>query len=176
MDAIGRRHLLFVPVRESATGTLALRTGRLPSGQLAGLAFTAAAALQSALGPGQPWIRLDEDALRDMLALGGIAQIQVDPRLSAPPRTPASPPAQTPPAQTPPSRAPAVPPCPQVPAVPVGTRRSRRAGLACCLDAAPCAAALRLAHPRPRVRRGTRGRPRRRVVPVRARVGRTTRN
>jgi hypothetical protein len=130
MDAMGKRHLLFVPVRESATGTLALRTGRLPSGPPVGLAFTAAAALQSALGPGQPWIRLDEDALRGMLALGGIAQIQVDPSLSAPQLTPASPLAPPPPSRAavpPPSWAPAVPPCPPPPAVPAGPRRSRRA-------------------------------------------------
>jgi hypothetical protein len=32
MDAKGDCHLLFVPVRESGSGILALRTGRLPSG------------------------------------------------------------------------------------------------------------------------------------------------
>jgi hypothetical protein len=32
MEAKGECHLLFVPVRASALGTLALRTGRLPSG------------------------------------------------------------------------------------------------------------------------------------------------
>ena len=43
MDAKGDCHLLFVPVRESGSGMLALRTGRLPSGQRVGLAFTSAA-------------------------------------------------------------------------------------------------------------------------------------
>jgi len=33
MDAKGDCHLLFVPVHESGPGVLALRTGRLPSGQ-----------------------------------------------------------------------------------------------------------------------------------------------
>jgi len=68
MGAKGDCHLLFVPVRESGSGMLALRTGRLPSGQRVGLAFTSAASLLSELGPGQPWIRLHEDAMRGMLA------------------------------------------------------------------------------------------------------------
>ena len=67
MDAKGDCHLLFVPVRESGSGVLALRTGWLPSGQRVGLACTSAAALLATLGPGQPWIRLHEDAMRDML-------------------------------------------------------------------------------------------------------------
>jgi hypothetical protein len=90
MDVTGECHLLFVPVRESGSGVLALRTGRLPSGQRVGLAYTSAAALLSALGPGQPWIRLHEDAIRDMLQPAGIDQIRVDACLSPPPGRPAA--------------------------------------------------------------------------------------
>jgi hypothetical protein len=85
MDAKGDCHLLFVPVRESGSGMLALRTGRLPSGQRVGLAFTSAASLRSELGPGQPWIRLHEDAMRGMLGPAGIDEIRVDACLSVPP-------------------------------------------------------------------------------------------
>jgi len=94
MDAKDECHLLFVPVRESGSGVLALRTGRLPSGQRVGLAYTSAATLLSALGQGQPWIRLHEDAMRDMLEPAGIDQIRVDACLSALPR-PLRPPAGT---------------------------------------------------------------------------------
>jgi len=85
MDAKGECHLLFVPVRESGSGMLALRTGRLPSGQRVGLAFTSAASLLAELGPGQPWIRLHEDAMRDMVGPAGIDEIRVDACLSVPP-------------------------------------------------------------------------------------------
>ena len=88
MDAKGDCHLLFVPVRESGSGMLALRTGRLPSGQRVGLAFTSAISLVSELGPGQPWIRLHEDAMRDMLGPAGIDEIRVHACLSAPPGAP----------------------------------------------------------------------------------------
>ena len=63
---------------------VALRTGRLPSGQRVGLAFTSATLLLSELGPGQPWIRLHEEAMRDMLGPAGIDEIRVDACLSAP--------------------------------------------------------------------------------------------
>ena len=91
MSAKGDCHLLFVPVRESGSGALALRTGRLPSGPRVGLAYTSAAALLSALGPGQSWIRLHEDAMRDMLEPAGIDQIRVDACPFAPPGTTAAP-------------------------------------------------------------------------------------
>jgi hypothetical protein len=119
MDANGASHLLFVPVRKSGSGMLALRTGRLPSGQRVGLAFTSAPSLLSELGPGQPWIRLHEDAMRDMLGPAGIDEIRVDACLSAPPgaaeatgpgraQAGAAPPrlaaAPTPPAAAPPRR------------------------------------------------------------------------
>src|SRR6185312_7466918 len=84
MGAKGDCHLLFVPVRESGSGMVALRTGRLPSGPRVGLAFTSATLLLSELGPGQPWIRLHENAMRDMLGPAGIDEIRVDACLSVP--------------------------------------------------------------------------------------------
>lgn len=77
MDA--DRDLLFVPVHETRSGTLALYTARLLSGQRVGLAFTSEALLLSAEGPGQRWIRLHEQAMHDMLAPIGVDQIRVDP-------------------------------------------------------------------------------------------------
>jgi hypothetical protein len=58
---------------------LALRTGRLESGQRTGLAFTSQTSLMSALGPSQHWVRLSEPALRAMLIPLGVAQIRLDP-------------------------------------------------------------------------------------------------
>jgi hypothetical protein len=89
--------LLFVPVRESGSGALALRTGRLPSGQRVGLAFTSEASLQSVFQPCQPWIRLHENAIRYMLGPVGIDHIRVDARLSpAPGAWPAAEPQRAP--------------------------------------------------------------------------------
>ena len=90
MDARGDCRLLFVPVRESGSGMVALRTGRLPSGPRVGLAFTSATLLLSELGPGQPWIRLHENAMRDMLGPAGIDEIRVDACPFAPPGTTAA--------------------------------------------------------------------------------------
>jgi hypothetical protein len=73
-------HPYFVPVRESRTGTLSLRTGRLISGERVGLAFTSEASLLMTLGPSQQWIRLAPGALRAMLAPLGVSCIRVDPR------------------------------------------------------------------------------------------------
>jgi hypothetical protein len=70
----------FVPVAASKAGTLALRTGRLCSGERVGLAFTSEASLLLALGPAQQWIHLGGYALRDMLAPLGVEQVRVDPR------------------------------------------------------------------------------------------------
>lgn len=75
-------HLLFVPVRETRSGTLALCTARLPSGQRVGLAFTSKALLLSVEGPAQHWIRLDEQAVHDPLAPLGVDHIRVDPSLA----------------------------------------------------------------------------------------------
>jgi hypothetical protein len=79
-------HTYFVPVHGTTSqrdGTLALRTGRLLSGERIGLAFTCEASLLLALGPGQEWIRLDEEALSDMLMPLGVEHIRVDPRPAA---------------------------------------------------------------------------------------------
>ncbi len=124
MEAKGEYHLLFVPVRASALDTLALRTGRLPSGPRVGLAFTSEASLRSALGAGQPWIRLDEDAIRAMLTPLGIAQIRVDACLPAP--------ASTRPALAPTAIPAAAPPPPATPKVgPKPARKLRRAPYRC---------------------------------------------
>jgi hypothetical protein len=72
--------MYLVPVRESRAGTLALRTGRLVSGELVGLAFTSEASLLLTLGPSQQWIWLAPSALRGMLAPLGVSQVRVDPR------------------------------------------------------------------------------------------------
>jgi hypothetical protein len=44
-----------------------------------GLAFTSEAAPRAALGAGQPWIRLSEPVLRELLAPLGVHQIRLDP-------------------------------------------------------------------------------------------------
>lgn len=72
-------HTFFVPVHSSKAGTLALRTGRLRSGERVGLAFTSQASLLLTLGPSQEWTRVGVQALRDMLRPLGIEQVRVDP-------------------------------------------------------------------------------------------------
>ena len=74
------RQAYFVPVRESQTGTLALRTGRLTSGERVGLAFTSEASLLLTMGPFQHWVRLAAEPLRDMLAPLGVQCVRIDPR------------------------------------------------------------------------------------------------
>lgn len=74
------RHPCFVPVRDSQAGTLALRTGRLLSGERVGLAFTSEASLLLTLGPSQHWIRLDADTLLGMLQPLGVRHVRIDPR------------------------------------------------------------------------------------------------
>ena len=79
-------HTYVVPVHSATSpqeGTLALRTGRLRSGERIGLAFTCEASLLLTLGPCQEWIRLDEEALFDMLAPLGVEHVRVDPRPAA---------------------------------------------------------------------------------------------
>jgi hypothetical protein len=61
-------HTFLVPVRMIAAGTLALRIGRLGSGELVGT-----------LGLSQRWVRLARGALDDMLAPLGIEHITIDP-------------------------------------------------------------------------------------------------
>lgn len=82
---------LLVPVRTTTAGTLALRFGRLPSGERTGLAFTSEASLARTMGPSQEWTDLARTALLDMLAPLGIEQISVDPDLSSGPRADSAP-------------------------------------------------------------------------------------
>jgi hypothetical protein len=72
-------HKLLVPVRTTAAGTLALRIGRLSSGERTGLAFTSEASLVRTLGPAQRWTDLSWDALLDMLEPLGTEHLRVDP-------------------------------------------------------------------------------------------------
>jgi len=72
-------HTFLIPVRTCAAGTLALRTGRLVSGERVGLAFTSEATLTGTLGPSQQWIRLARKPLADMLEPVGIEHIITDP-------------------------------------------------------------------------------------------------
>ena len=69
----------LIPVRTCAAETLALRTGRLVSGERVGLAFTSEASLTRTLGPSQQWIHLSRRALEDMLEPLGIERIVIDP-------------------------------------------------------------------------------------------------
>ena len=72
--------MLVVPVR-TGPGTVCLRCGRLPTGERAGIAFTTEARLSEVMGAGQPWIHLDDEAMKEMLAPLGVTRIQVDPGL-----------------------------------------------------------------------------------------------
>jgi hypothetical protein len=69
---------MVVPVR-AGSGTVSLRCGRLPGGRRTGIAFTSEARLVEVMGADQSWIRLDERAMRAMLAPLGVTRIQVDP-------------------------------------------------------------------------------------------------
>jgi hypothetical protein len=80
------QHTYLVPVHSAASprdGTLALRTGRLLSGERIGLAFTCEESLLLTLGPCQEWTRLGEEALFDMLTPLGVEHIRIDPRPAA---------------------------------------------------------------------------------------------
>jgi hypothetical protein len=72
-------HKLLVPVRTTAAGTLALRMGRLPSGERTGLAFTSEVSVARTLGPAQQWTDMSWEALLDMLEPLGIEHVRVDP-------------------------------------------------------------------------------------------------
>jgi SseB protein N-terminal domain len=76
-------HTFFVPVQAGQAGALVLRTGRLPSGERVGLAFTSETALAQTLGPSQQWIQLAASALTDMLAPLGVDHIRIDPQRAA---------------------------------------------------------------------------------------------
>ena len=84
-------HKLLVPVRTTAAGTLALRIGRLSSGEHTGLAFTSEASLVRTLGRAQPWTDLSWGALLDMLEPLGIEHVRVDPDPDGRPQADSSP-------------------------------------------------------------------------------------
>jgi hypothetical protein len=71
--------IFLIPVRTSTAGTIAVRTGRLGSGERVGLAFTSEASLARALGPAQRSIHLAGEALAEMLAPLGIEHMVIDP-------------------------------------------------------------------------------------------------
>jgi hypothetical protein len=79
MGVAAVRRALYVPVRVNRAGTFTLRTGQLESGERIGLAFTSLAALSRTLGPGQQWVHLCDESLRDMLAPLGVGHFRVDP-------------------------------------------------------------------------------------------------
>lgn len=70
----------YVPVLASKAGTLALRTGRLRSGERIGIAFTSEASFRLAMGSSGRWARLDGQALKAILAPLGVKHFRVDPR------------------------------------------------------------------------------------------------
>ncbi len=72
---------LFVPVRHGPGGA-ALRICRTPTGERTAVAFTSARRLAVAFGPGQPWVRLGEAALRALAEPLGVREVTVDPRFS----------------------------------------------------------------------------------------------
>jgi hypothetical protein len=71
---------MVVPVR-TGPGTVCLRCGRLPTGERVGIAFTTEACLAGAMGSDQPWIHLNDQAMKAMLGPLGVTQVQVDPDL-----------------------------------------------------------------------------------------------
>ena len=79
MNATG---LMVVPVR-TGSGMVCLRCGRLPTGERVGIAFTTEARLAGVMGADQPWIHLNDRAMKAMLAPLGMTRIQVDPGLVA---------------------------------------------------------------------------------------------
>ncbi|MET9833639.1 SAV_915 family protein [Streptomyces sp. NPDC006385] len=85
---------LFVPVRPGPSGC-AVRLFRTPLGDRTAVGFTSVRRLTATLGPGQPWIRLAEPALRTLAAPLGATTVTVDPPLSAPAPAPVEPTAPT---------------------------------------------------------------------------------
>jgi hypothetical protein len=83
MDAEREGHAFLVPVSATPSGTLALKTGRLTSGERIGLAFTSEQSLRDVLGPWQQWTHLSERALHGMLTPIGVAQVRVDTHAAA---------------------------------------------------------------------------------------------
>ncbi|MEU6667167.1 SAV_915 family protein [Streptomyces sp. NPDC046727] len=81
---------LYVPVRPGTSGCAA-RLFRTPLGERTAVGFTSPRRLTATLGPGQPWIRLAEPALRALTAPLGIATVTVDPQFTAPAPAPVAP-------------------------------------------------------------------------------------
>lgn len=75
--------LLVAPV--SGSETVSLRSGRLPTGERVGIAFSTESRLRQVMGASQRWILISESAMKAMLAPLGIVHVQVDPGLIAPP-------------------------------------------------------------------------------------------
>ncbi|MEU9992619.1 SAV_915 family protein [Streptomyces sp. NPDC048045] len=70
---------LFVPVRPGPPGCVT-RVFRTPLGDRTAVGFTSERRLVASLGPGQPWIRLAEPALRALTEPLGVTAVTVDPR------------------------------------------------------------------------------------------------
>ncbi len=87
MDTLARKgpdpepepRILYVPVRVCVEGIVAIRTGRLPSGELVGLGFTSPESLAVVFGSEQAWMLVDLRALHELLTPRGISRVQVDP-------------------------------------------------------------------------------------------------
>ncbi|MER6027338.1 SAV_915 family protein [Streptomyces sp. NPDC001851] len=79
---------LYVPVRPGPSGCTA-RLFRTPLGGRTAVGFTTEHRLTATFGPGQPWIRLAEPALRALTAPLGVTALTVDPRFTAPAAAPA---------------------------------------------------------------------------------------
>ena len=79
---INATKLMVVPVR-TGSGMVCLRCGRLPTGEQVGIAFTTEARLAGVMGADQPWIHLNDQAMKAMLAPLSVTRIQVDPGLVA---------------------------------------------------------------------------------------------
>ncbi|MEU8762878.1 SAV_915 family protein [Streptomyces sp. NPDC048659] len=75
--------LFYVPVRPG-TSFVVVRMFRTPLGIRTAVVFTASDRLVGTLGPGQPWIRLSEAALRALVEPLGVTLVTIDPALTAP--------------------------------------------------------------------------------------------
>ncbi|MGZ9935115.1 SAV_915 family protein [Streptomyces sp. NC-S4] len=74
---------LYVPVLPGRAEVV-VRLFRTPLGARTAVGFTSAERLAATLGPGRPWIRLSESALRAMAGPVGASLLTVDPTLTAP--------------------------------------------------------------------------------------------
>ncbi|WEO96230.1 SAV_915 family protein [Streptomyces sp. FXJ1.172] len=66
-------------------------TTESPHGDLSVGGFTSLLRLTATLGPGRPWIRLAEPALRALTAPLGVTSLTVDPQFTAPAPAPLTP-------------------------------------------------------------------------------------